>query len=79
MSVSHWRAEGWDCTGFAKALPCCHPDPFAVILSPFASLRVNFAKNLDLRIFMTVRDSSFAEFTLRGIPEVLRTVSGPSE
>jgi hypothetical protein len=26
--------------------PCCHPEFFAVILSPFAALRVNCAKDL---------------------------------
>jgi hypothetical protein len=36
--------------GCGRTLPCCHPEPFAVILSE--------AKDLALCVFMNIRDSS---------------------
>jgi hypothetical protein len=56
--------EGQGFTGCVETLPCCHPEPFAVILSAAKDLalplRINYAKDLALSIFMAMRDSSFA-------------------
>jgi hypothetical protein len=60
-AVTNLKEEPQSLKGRDSALPRCHPEPFAVILSPSPVilseakdlallLRINFAKNLALRL-----------------------------